>query len=600
MNGVQFLRLIGDARAFRQSAWLVEQEIRRLEVRQGDLSPVGGSTGWPSHSVWESLKTASHFNLAISLELRLKCLLYLVGVVPLKGFDGHRLAKLYDQFGDSESAAASYPEREAIVFEGRRWTYAEIEEQANRVANGLYRAGIREGDHVALVCPNRPEFVTCYFGILKVGAVVVCVSALQKAREIAYQIDHSDAVAMIAYGGEDMTIGDHAHEAFGQVDACLYAWFIAPRTGMVGYDELIGAEDGDFESASVSGEATAVILYTSGTTGFPRGAELSHANIIMNVMVLARIKPPVEEGGKTLIALPLFHVMAQTCAMHLAIYNAMTIVLVQRFRAKEVIRLMLKETITGLHGVPTMYRAILDCEEVTQAERTMLAEQLESFAAGGASLLPELQKECMETYSISMSNGYGATETSPASCFHQTSGAIPLGSVGTAAWGVRLKIVDVAGGEVSAGEVGELLVRGHCVMKGYYKDPQATAEVIRDGWYHTGDLARMDGNGHLFIVGRRKELIIRGGFNVYPAEVEGVLLEHPAISQAAVVGVPDPVYGEEVKAFVTTRAGSSLDAADVVSWARNEMAAHKYPRLVEFRETLPLGPTGKVLKRMLR
>ena len=502
---------------------------------------------------------------------------------------------MFNLASNLESAAASFPGREAIVFDGRRWTYAEIEEQANQVANGLHRAGIREGDHVALVCPNRPEFVTSYFGILKVGAVVVCVSALLKAREIAYQLDHSDAVAMIAYGGDDMAIGDHARKAFDGVGACRKAWFI----GMESFDELIGADDGTFESASVSGEATAVILYTSGTTGRPRGAELSHANIIMNVMVLARIKPPVEEGGKTLIALPLFHVMAQTCAMHLAIYNGMTIVLVQRFRAAEVIRLMLKEGITGLHGVPTMYRAILDCEEVTETEKSMLAEQLESFSAGGASLPPELQKECMETYSVSMANGYGATETSPASCFHQTSGAIPLGSIGTAAWGVRLKIVDETDGDVPAGEVGELLVRGHCVMKGYYKDPKATAEVIRDGWYHTGDLARMDENGHVFIVGRKKELVIRGGFNVYPAEVEGVLLEHPMISQAAVVGVPDPVYGEEVKAFVTTRPGSSLDAAEVVSWARNELAAHKYPRLVEIRETLPLGPTGKVLKRML-
>ena len=502
---------------------------------------------------------------------------------------------MFNLASNLESAAASFPGREAIVFNGRRWTYAEVEEKANQVANGLYRAGIREGDHVALVCPNRPEFVTSYFGILKVGAVVVCVSALLKAREIAYQLEHSDAVAMIAYGGDDMEIGHQAREAFGQVDACRRAWFI----GMESHDELIGGGDGDFESAPVSGEATAVILYTSGTTGFPKGAELSHSNIIMNVMAMARVKPPVEEGGKTLIALPLFHVMAQTCAMHLAIYNVMTIVLVQRFRAAHVIRLMLEEGIAGLHGVPTMYRAILDCDEVTEAEKTMLAEQLESFSAGGASLLPELQKECMETYSVSMSNGYGATETSPASCFHQTSGDIPIGSIGTAAWGVRLKIVDGAGGEVPTGEVGELLVRGHCVMKGYYKDPEATAEVIRDGWYHTGDLARMDVEGHVFIVGRKKELIIRGGFNVYPAEVEGVLLAHPAISQAAVFGVPDPVYGEEVKAIVTTRPGSSLDADDVVSWARKEMAAHKYPRLVEFREALPLGPTGKVLKRML-
>ena len=501
-----------------------------------------------------------------------------------------------------ESAAAQFPDREALVFRDRRITYREMDEEANRVANGLMATGIGQGDHVALVCPNVPEFVSCYFGILKVGAVVVCVSALLRGREIEYQLEHSDAVAMIAYGGADMTIGREALDAFGAVEACRHAWFIMPddlpgasRT----YDDLVAGEERVFLSALTAIEDTAVILYTSGTTGRPKGAELSHANIVMNVMVIARTRRIDPESEKTLIALPLFHVMAQTCAMHLAIYNAMTIVLVQRFDPAQVIRLLLRENIKGFHGVPTMYRAILDCQDVTSEEKEKLVDQLESFAAGGASLPPDLQKECMETFRIAMSNGYGATETSPASCFHQSSEGIPLGSIGSAAWGISLRIADDFGRNLPPGEVGELLVRGHCVMKGYYKDPEATAEVIRDGWYHSGDLARMDDDGHVFIVGRKKEMIIRGGFNVYPVEVEGVLQEHPAIAQVAVIGVPHPTRGEEVKAFVTRRPGSDLDEADVIAWARTQMAAHKYPRVVEFRESLPLGPTGKILKRTL-
>ena len=509
---------------------------------------------------------------------------------------------MFNLASNLESAAAQFPDREAIVFRDRRITYREMDEEANRVANGLMAAGIGQGDHVALVCPNVPEFVSCYFGILKVGAAVICVSALLRSREIEYQLGHSDAVAMIAYGGADMTIGREALDAFGRVETCRHAWFIAPE-GLPGasrtYDDLVAGEECAFLSALTATEDTAVILYTSGTTGRPKGAELSHANIVMNVMVLARIRPLDPDGGKTLIALPLFHVMAQTCAMQIAIYNAMTIVLVQRFDPAEVIRLLLRENIRGFHGVPTMYRAILDCQDVTSEEKEKLAGQLESVAIGGATLPPELQKECMETFNIPISNGYGATETSPASCFHQSSERIPLGSIGSAAWGVHLRIVDDLGQIVPPGEVGELLVRGHCVMKGYYKDPEATAEVIRDGWYHSGDFARMDDDGHVFIVGRKKEMIIRGGFNVYPFEVESVLLEHPAIAQAAVIGVPHPTHGEEVKAFVTMRPGCEIDEAGVIAWSRTQMAAHKYPRVVEFRETLPLGSTGKVLKQTL-
>lgn len=504
-----------------------------------------------------------------------------------------------------ESAAAMWPDREAVIFQGVRLSYREIEKQASQVANGLIAAGIGRGDHVALVCPNRTEFVTAYYGILKIGATVVCVSALLRGREIAYQLDNSDAKAMIAYGGSDMDIGVAAQAAYRQVEACRHAWFITPGEGIelsgdvATFDDLTAGREESHLCAEASSEDTAVILYTSGTTGRPKGAELSHANIIMNILCITRVRPPDPSGGKTLIALPLFHVMAQTVSMHLGIYCAMTMVLLQRFDAGEVVRLLLDEGIVGFSGVPTMYRAILDSPDVSDADRERLKEQLLSLGAGGASLPADLQREVMRRFDVPMTNGYGATETSPASCFPQTLEGVPLGSIGSAGWGIDLRIVDDQNQDVPRGEAGELLVRGHCVMTGYYKDPEATAEAIRDGWYCTGDLARMDDAGFVYIAGRKKEMIIRGGFNVYPAEIEAVLQEHPDIGQAAVLGVPHPTHGEEVKAFVTPMPGQALDPEVIIAWSRVQMAAYKYPRLVEVRDSLPLGPTGKVLKRSL-
>ena len=504
-----------------------------------------------------------------------------------------------------ESAAARWPQREGLVFEGRRWTFAELDAEASRVAHGLAAHGVGKGDHVALISPNRPEFITAYFGILKVGAVAVTVSALLRAREIAYQLQHSDSVAMIAYGGADMEIGKAAHDAFRQADTCRRGWFFSATDGLVdgtelfAFDELTAGHSASYLSVATDHDDTAVVLYTSGTTGKPKGAELTHANIIQNVICIARVRPMDPNGGKSLIALPVFHVMAQTCQMHLSIYNGTTSFLVQRFDALKVVRLLLDEGIPGFAGVPTMYRAILDCPDLTDDDHQRLKELFVSVSAGGSALAPELQREFMEKFEAPMTNGYGATETSPASCFPQSIEEVPLGSIGTAGWGIDLAIADDEGRHLPRGEVGELLVRGHCVMKGYYKDPIATADVIRDGWYHSGDLARTDEDGFVYIVGRKKEMIIRGGFNIYPAEVEAVLSEHPDVAMAAVVGVPHDTHGEEVKAYVTALPGRSVSADEVTAWARKEMAAHKYPRLVEVRDSLPLGPTGKVVKRAL-
>ncbi len=504
-----------------------------------------------------------------------------------------------------ESAAAEWPDREAIVFGDLRMDYRTLEQEACRVANGLSQAGIGRGDHVALACPNRPEFISAYFGILKLGAVVVCVSALLRAREIAWQLDHSDARALIAYGGGDMSIGAASREAFDRIPGCRNAWFIksdgehVDGEDIAPFETLIEGQATTCRSMPTQAEDTAVILYTSGTTGKPKGAELTHANLMLNVVTIMRERPAPEGGSRSLVVLPMFHIMAQTCIMLLGIFNAGLLVLMQRFDPAEAVRLILAENISGFAGVPTMYRAILDCPDITPQQRDAVGRQLIAVSAGGASVPPELQREFLSRFDTPMSNGYGATETSPVSCFHQGNSDMRLGSIGTAAWGVELRVVDDEGHDVPPGEAGELLVRGHCVMKGYYKDPEATALAIRDGWYHSGDLARMDEDAYVYIVGRKKEMIIRGGFNVYPAEVEANLMEHPDIGQAAVVGVPHDRHGEEVMAFVTVLPGREIDSGAVIAWAREAMASHKYPRIIEVRESLPLGPTGKVLKRAL-
>lgn len=498
-----------------------------------------------------------------------------------------------------ESAAREHPARDALVFEGQRISYAELECRAGRVAANLAAAGIVAGDHVALACLNRPEFVIAYYGILKVGATVVTVSALLKAREIAYQLADSDAVALIAYGGETGGLGEEVRKAAAQTPSCRHVWYIGARDGEQDFTALTTGE-GAVTGVDRQADDTAVILYTSGTTGNPKGAELTHLNIMMNVIAIARERPVMVERPVSLVALPLFHVFAQTCLMHTGLYQGSALVLMQRFVAREAIDLIIAENITGFAGVPTMFRAMLDDPSLTETDIAALKRVVKAASSGGSSLAPELQKRFSERFGVPMIDGYGCTETSPVACFLHEGQAYRPGSCGQVAFGVQLRVIDPDGAVLPAGSVGELCVKGHGVMKGYYKRPEDTARVLRDGWYHTGDLARIDEDGYVYIVGRLKELIIRGGFNVYPAEVEAVLMTHPGVGMAAVVGVPHETHGEEIMAVVSPRHGMTLDAEELRGWAKEQMAAYKYPRLIEVREHLPLGPTGKVLKRDLR
>ena len=318
-----------------------------------------------------------------------------------------------------EGGSRENPAREAIVFEDRQVSYRDLEDMAARIAFGLKAAGIGQGDHVALYCPNRLEFVAAYYGILKTGATVVSVSGLLKHSEIAYQLADSDAKALIAFGGRGSSMAAAAAAAFREVPDCRRAWFIADQPGeshdalgFDSFDELLAVGVGGYPSLPANHDDTAVILYTSGTTGEPKGAELTHGNILMNVMATARERP-VREDARSLIALPLFHVFGQTCLMNLGLYNGNTLVLMQRFDARAAVKLILDERNTGFSGVPTMFRAMLDDPEISQDDIAQVGRQLAAASCGGANLPPELQKAFHERFGVPMVDGYGYTETSP-------------------------------------------------------------------------------------------------------------------------------------------------------------------------------------------
>jgi long-chain acyl-CoA synthetase len=507
-----------------------------------------------------------------------------------------------------EDSARNVPDREAVVCGDTRLTYAEVDAAANQVANLLVEQGIRPGDKVALTCPNLPFFPIVYYGILKAGAVVVPLNVLLKAREIAYHLDDSDALAYFCFEGTaDLPMGREGAEAFGQANACERFFLIqadpTASPAIEGVESFAAAIDGrstTFETVVTEPGDTAVILYTSGTTGQPKGAELSHSNLGLNVFANHRLHQVDPTRPDThLVTLPLFHSFGQTVQLNSGFAGAGTLVLLPRFEAAAALRLMQQERVTFFAGVPTMYWALL--EGLTDdVDVDLISRNLRRAVAGGSSLPVEILKRFEERFHVQILEGYGLSETSPVATFNQSGHEPRPGSIGIPIWGVDVKLIDADWNAVDdPDEVGEIAVRGHNVMKGYYRRPRETAAVMRDGWLRTGDLARRDSDGFYYIVDRAKDLILRGGFNVYPREVEEVLMTHPDVSLAAVIGVPHESHGEEVKAFVIRREGATVTESELIDWAKSEMASYKYPRLVEFRASLPMTATGKILKREL-
>jgi long-chain acyl-CoA synthetase len=509
----------------------------------------------------------------------------------------HREADVLSVAAILAESALRRPGHPAVVFGEEEVTYRDLWEQALQYAAVLAEHGVGPGDSVALLLMNTPEFPRAYFGVLALGAVSVPVNGLLKAEEIEYVLRDSGAKALIC-AGPLLAEGGKAASAAG------VALFTVERE-----------HDGEAPRLDVLAERAApihhymprlpddiaVVLYTSGTTGKPKGAMLTHLNVVMNVATTMLAPFAFQERDVLLGCLPLSHTFGQICGMNTCFRAGATMVLMPRFSGPQALETMVKRRCTVFMGVPTMYLALLD---TTLEDRRR--PPLERAFCGGSPLPVPVLNAFQQTFGCVVNEGYGLTEASPVVAYHQPPWPAVPGTVGRPIWGVEVEIArpDVEGriDILAAGEVGEVVVRGHNVMAGYLNRPEATAEVIVDGWLRSGDLGVKDADGNLTIVDRKKDIVLRGGFNVYPREVEEVLVCCPAIAQVAVIGVPHEVHGEEVCAVVVPRRGRQADSElgeEIIAWSRERLAAFKYPRLVEFVDALPLGPSGKVLKREL-
>jgi long-chain acyl-CoA synthetase len=476
------------------------------------------------------------------------------------------------------------PDKLALVEGDLRLAYAELWHDARRHAAALVARGVRPGSRVGLLAPNVADFVRGYYGILAAGGVVVPVPTLLNADEAAYILEHSGA-QMLLHSAWFAETGATAAAAAG-----IGAW---PLEDLAGDAEPLATH------VLREAEDPAVIFYTSGTTGRPKGAVLTHLNLVMNASVNAFDANPFLREDVVMGCLPLFHTFGQSVSMNSTFRVGATLVLQPRFDAAAAIDLMNQEGATLFFGVPTMFVQLLEA-----ASGAARLPRLRDCISGGASLPVAVLEQFEKIYETTVFEGYGLSETSPTATVNQPWFGTRAGTVGHAVWGVDVEIADEAVEDrielLGTGELGEIVVRGHNVFAGYLDDPAATAQAVVDGWFRTGDIGCKDDEGFVSIVDRKKDLIIRGGFNVYPREVEEVLIRHPGVGQVAVIGVPDPEKGEEVCAVVVPTAEGTVDPSAIVEWAREQLGRHKYPRRVEVVDALPLGPTHKILKRELR
>ncbi|MGE5408066.1 MAG: long-chain-fatty-acid--CoA ligase [Syntrophothermus sp.] len=481
-------------------------------------------------------------------------------------------------------SATAHPDVAAVRLGEAGLTYAELDDRSARVAAMLGARGVGRGDRVGVMLPNVLEFPVVYYGVLRAGGTVVPMNVLLKRREIAFYLEDSEARLMLAWHG-------FAEEALaGAVEAGVEPIEVEPSA----FAALLGSFEPAAGLEPTDAEDTAVILYTSGTTGRPKGAELTHGNLRRNAEVTADgaicgIRP----GDVVLGALPLFHSFGQTVSMNASLLGGATLTLLPRFDPGEALAIMHRDRVTHFYGVPTMYGALLH----DPARGGTDTSSLRFCVTGGAAMPVEVLKAFEDAFGCELLEGYGLSETSPVASITHPGRPRKPGSIGTPIAGVEMRVVDESDEEVPRGEIGEIVIRGHNVMKGYWHRPDATAEALRGGWFHSGDLARVDEDRDFFIVDRKKDMIIRGGYNVYPREVEEVLYEHPKIREAAVLGVPDDEWGEEIAAAVVLHEGEELTPAEVSDYVRERIAAYKYPRVVWFMDELPKGPTGKILKR---
>jgi long-chain acyl-CoA synthetase len=493
-------------------------------------------------------------------------------------------------------SARSRPDKAALISGAARMTYADLDAASDRFAAGLAWRGLVAGDPVALQLPNLPQFAVAYFGILKAGCVAVPVNPLYKSGEVGYVLRDSGARLMVTWAGSL----DEA--AKGAAEAGLDELFVVAAPGFPvppayrPYEQLLAAAPAVPPLHQTDPGDVAVVVYTAGTTGRPKGAELTHFQLLMNADTPGRLFG-VRDDDVVLAVLPLFHVFGLSSILDVCVRFAATMTLVPRFDAAAVLEVIQQDRVTVFEGVPAMYLAVLNHPDLDKYDLSSIRVGV----SGGAPIPSEVLDAFERRFGVVILEGYGMSETAATTTFNPSADERRVYSIGKPIWGVEVEIRDDAGNALPPGRehVGELVVRGVNVMRGYRGDPVATARTVVDGWLHTGDLGYVDDDGFFFVVDRKDDLIIRGGYNVYPREVEDVLYKHPAVAEAAVVGVPDDRLGQEVKAVVVLREGHRVAAAELIEYVKERLASYKYPRSVEFRGSLPKNAANKILKREL-
>lgn len=498
------------------------------------------------------------------------------------------------------------PEKSAYHFMGKDTSYAEFDQSVSMFATTLQGLGVERGDHVAFLLGNTPHFLISLYATMRIGATAIPINPIYSPDEISYILHNSDAKVVIAVDPL-LPLVEKAVKGFPAIEQfiiCEVSEDVGQRFAALPdtvkskvklFSSVILTGRPDVQPVAVEENETAIILYTSGTTGQPKGAMLTHGNLFSNARDVAEYLG-FSGDDRVVATLPVFHVFALTVVVNAPLLKGATILLVPRFSPGDVFETIKTKQATVFAGVPTMYNFLYQYPAAVKEDFATVRLAI----SGGASLPVALLHNFENKFDVRVSEGYGLSEASPVTCFNPLDRDRVPGSIGTNIVNVENKVVNELGEEVPVGEVGELIVKGPNVMKGYYKMPEETAATIRDGWLYTGDLARQDEDGYFYIVDRKKDLIIVGGFNVYPREVEEVLFAHPAISEAAVIGVPDPDFGEEVQAFVVLKEDAQVTEEQLKQFCTQKLAKYKVPAVIEFLDELPKNTTGKILRRSLK
>ncbi len=500
--------------------------------------------------------------------------------------------------------ARNWPRREALVSGPNRYNFEQVLDRAERCAAGLYFHGLRKGDRLALIMPNWAEFVIAYFAVARLGAVLVPLNVRYRANEIEYMVRNSEAKIVLTcaeFGGFNFVeLLKELRPKLPDLQHIVVVGQPQGGPGLISWENLLhesSASQPPTVEISPKDDLFA-ILYTSGTTGVPKGAMLTHANLVNNGMMMAEVLE-VTEQDRFLVAVPLFHIFGMSPCVISAYGAGAVLVLLDIFKPEEALRLVQTEQITVHHGVPTMFILELNYPNFSHFDLSSLRTGIIAAAPAPAEIIRRVRKEM----GCEIASAYGLTETSP--CLTMThfedDDRVRAETVGRALPGVEIKIVNDDGETVPTGEVGELICRSSGVMKGYYKLPEATASAIdRDGWFYTGDLATLDEIGNVRIVGRKKEMINRGGFKIYPREVEEFYYLHPKVQEVAVIGVPDPVLGERSVACIKLKEDQRADSQEMLDFLKDKLADFKRPDFVRFVEAFPMTSSGKIKKMQLK